>query len=50
MDDRGNLSPSEEEGKRPNIKFRMVFGDIVLADMGEEAARLFASQVAAARP
>jgi hypothetical protein len=35
----------ENEGQQPNIKFRMVFGDIVLADMGEEAARFFISQV-----
>jgi hypothetical protein len=35
----------ENEGEKPQIKFRMVFGDVVLADMGEQAARLFASQV-----
>lgn len=35
----------EEEGKQPNIKFKMVFGDTVLADMGEEAARFFTSRV-----
>jgi hypothetical protein len=35
----------ENEGEQTNIKFRMVFGDTVLADMGEEAARFFASQV-----
>jgi hypothetical protein len=35
----------ENEGQQPNIKFRMVFGDTVLADMGEEAARFFISRV-----
>lgn len=35
----------ESEGARSNIKFKMVFGDTVLADMGEEAARFFISQV-----
>jgi hypothetical protein len=35
----------ENEGEQPNIKFRMVFGDTVLADMGEEAARFFISRV-----
>lgn len=35
----------ESEGEKPQIKFRMVYGDEVLADMGEQAARLFASQV-----
>ncbi|WP_029083386.1 hypothetical protein [Bradyrhizobium sp. th.b2] len=36
---------SESEGARSNIKFKMVFGDTVLADMGEEAARFFISRV-----
>ncbi|MCW2078050.1 UNVERIFIED_ORG: hypothetical protein M2193_000225 [Bradyrhizobium japonicum] len=35
----------EDEGKQPQLKFRMVFGDKILADMGEEAARFFISQV-----
>lgn len=35
----------EDEGKKPQLKFRMVFGDKILADMGEEAARFFISQV-----
>jgi hypothetical protein len=35
----------EAEGEKPQLKFRMVFGDTVLADMGEEAARFFTSRV-----
>ncbi|BAR62010.1 hypothetical protein [Bradyrhizobium elkanii] len=35
----------ENEGKKPQLKFRMICGDQVLADMGEEAARFFTSQV-----
>jgi hypothetical protein len=35
----------EREGEQPVIKFRMVCGGNVLADMGEEAARFFISRV-----
>lgn len=35
----------ENEGAKPQLKFRMICGDQVLADMGEEAARFFISQV-----
>lgn len=35
----------ENEGKKPQLKFRMICGDQVLADMGEESARFFTSQV-----
>ncbi|WP_316207359.1 hypothetical protein [Bradyrhizobium sp. SZCCHNR3118] len=34
----------EEPGKKPQLKFRMICGDEVLADMGEEAARFFIKQ------
>lgn len=35
----------EVEEHKPQLKFRMVYGDKVLADMGEEAARFFISRV-----
>jgi hypothetical protein len=35
----------EREGQKSELKFRMVFGGTVLADMGEEAARFFISRV-----
>lgn len=35
----------EVEEHEPKLKFRMICGDQVLADMGEEAARFFISQV-----
>ena len=35
----------ENEGDKPQLEFRMICGDEVLADMGEEAARFFISQV-----
>lgn len=35
----------ENEGEKPKLKFRMIFGDEVLADMSEEAARFFIARV-----
>ncbi len=35
----------EVEGSEPKLTFRMICGDRIVADMGEEAARFFVSQV-----
>ncbi|WFU52346.1 hypothetical protein QA639_21810 [Bradyrhizobium pachyrhizi] len=35
----------ETEGEKPQLKFRMICGDEVLADMGGEAARFFTARV-----